>query len=299
MKHLFLSLFLSSVIIFTQAQKPNSFLIYSVKGTVTISENNKEVKAQIGKIFSDMAKINVGANSLVSIICNEKSLFSIVKAGNYSMQQFKDSCANNKSSITSSYLKFIWGQLTTAKGSPEKNRKNYMNNVGAVSRSNISIWIDSRLDTINYSSGLFPISWKCYSDVTEFDFHLFDGSKKIFQKTISNNTIINIPDFVSTLENNTPYTWTLKAKDEENTEKRVLIKWDKASYKKLLAKFVAVKNGFETAAEENFRLGFLLESARFYSEAYQHYKKALQLNPDLEMYQKTLAAFRNDYGIKD
>ncbi len=299
MKHFFLSLVLISVSILTEAQNSNSFLIYSVKGTVTISENNKEVKAQIGKIFSDNAKLIVSANSLVSIICNEKSLFSIVKAGNYSMQQFKDSCTINKSSITSSYLKFIWGQLTTAKGSPEKNRKNYMNNVGAVSRSNISIWIDSRLDTINYNNGTFPISWKCYSDVTEFNFQLLDAGNSVFQKTINNSTIINIPDFVEPLQYNTPYTWTLKAKDEENTEKRVLIKWDNASYNKLLAKFVATKDGFETAAEENFRLGFLLESARFYSEAYQHYKKALQLNPELELYQKTLAAFRNDYGIKD
>ena len=282
-----------------QAQNPNSFLIYSVKGTVTISENNTTAKAQIGKIFSENAKIIVGANSLVSIICNEKSLFSIVKVGSYSMQQFKDSCVTNKSSITSSYLKFIWGQLTTVKGSPEKNRKNYMNNVGAVSRSNISIWIDSRLDTINYSNGNFPISWKCYSDVTEFNFQLLDERKTVFEKTIQNSTTLNIPDFVESLSYNKPYTWTLKAKDEENTEKRVLIKWDKTSFNKLLAKFVAAKNGFETEAQENFRLGFLLESARFYSEAYQHYKKALQLNADVELYQKTLAAFKNDYGLKD
>ncbi len=299
MKKIFLLVVLVATMLNMHAQNSNSFLIYSVKGTVTISENNTAVKAQIGKIFSENAKLTVGANSLVSIICNEKSLFSIVKAGNYSMQQFKDSCTTNKSSITSSYLKFIWGQLTTAKGSPEKNRKNYMNNVGAVSRSNISIWIDSRLDTINYNNGTFPISWKCYSDVTEFNFQLLNGGNSVYQKTINNNTIINIPDFVESLQNNTSYTWTLKAKDEENTEKRVLIKWDNSSYNNLLAKFVAAKDGFETAAEENFRLGFLLESARFYSEAYQHYKKAFQLNPEVELYQKTLDAFRKDYSIKD
>ncbi len=281
------------------AQKPNSFLIYSVKGSVTVSENNQSSKAQIGKLLTDKSKITIGPNSLVSIICNENSLFSLVKPGAYNMVQFKDSCLVNKSSITTNYLKFIWNQLTTTKGNPEKNRKSYMNNLGAVSRSNISIWIDSRLDTINYYKGSFPISWKCYSDVTEFDFQLFEpGSKAIVQKTITSGTTIDISDFAGKLKNNTAYNWTLKAKDEENTEKKVLIKWDKASYEKLVTKFRAANARFETEAEQSFRLGFLLESARFYSEAYQYYKNAAQLSPDTELYNKTLESFKKDYHIE-
>lgn len=292
-------LFLAFFSISMQAQKPNSFLIYSVKGTVTITENKKSSKAQIGKLLTDQSKLSVGPNSLVSIICNENSLFSIVKPGTYNMLQFKDSCLVNKSSITSNYLKFIWNQLTTPKGNPEKNRKSYMNNLGAVSRSNISIWIDSRLDTINYYKGSFPISWKCYTDVTEFDFQLFEtGSKSIFQKTITTGTTVDIAEFAGKLKNNTAYNWTLKVKDEENTEKKVLIKWNKASYEKLVTRFRAANERFETEAEQSFRLGFLLESARFYSEAYQYYKNAAQLSPDTELYNKTLDAFRKDYHLE-
>ena len=299
MKFIQTLLFFAFISTSLMAQKPNSFLIYSVKGSVTVTENKQSSKAQIGKLLTDKSKISIGPNSLVSIICNENSLFSVVKPGAYNMVQFKDSCLVNKSSITSNYLKFIWNQLTTPKGNPEKNRKSYMNNLGAVSRSNISIWIDSRLDTINYYNGSFPISWKCYSDVTEFDFQLFEsGSKPIFQKTITTGTTVDIAEFAGKLKNNTPYNWTLKAKDEENTEKKVLIKWNKASYEKLVTKFRASNAGFETEAEQSFRLGFLLESARFYSEAYQYYKNAAQLSPDTELYNKTLEAFKKDYHIE-
>ncbi len=298
MKHIQAVLFFIFFFTGSFAQKTNSFLIYSVKGTVTVAEDNKNSKAQIGKLLTESSKITIGSNSLVSIICNENSLFSIVKPGTYSMGQFKDSCLVNKSSITSNYLKFIWGQLTTPKGSPEKNRKSYMNNLGAVSRSNISIWVDSRLDTIHYFSGEFPISWKCYSDVTEFNFELMEDKKPVFQKTIKGATFISITDFAGKLKTNQPFNWTLKAKDEENTETRVLIKWDKASYEKLVNRFIAAKTTEETEAEESFRLGFLLESARFYSEAYQYYKKATQLSPDMELYQKTLDAFKKDYHIE-
>ena len=283
----------------SSAQNPNQFLVYSVKGSVSVVENNKTGKAQIGKLLNDKSKITVGANSLVSIICNENSLFSITKAGTYDMSQFKDSCLYNKSSITSNYLKFIWNQLTTPKGSPEKNRKSYMNNVGAVSRTNISIWIDSRFDTINFHSDSFPVSWKCYSDADEFSFNIFDDEKDgktVFQKTV-NKTSIPIGDFVSKLQPNKPYYWQILVKNEEPEERKVIYVWDDASFNKLVANIRTAQSGAETAAEENFRIGFMLESARFYADAYRYYQKAAQLNPELELYKKTLEAFRKDYAI--
>lgn len=283
------------------AQKPNSFLVYSVKGSVTITENNKGIKAQIGNLLTDQSKITVGNNSLVSIICNESSLFSITKAGTYSMTQFKDSCLTNKSSITSSYLKFIWNQLTTPKGSPEKNRKNYMNNVGAVSRTNNSVWVDSRLDTINFHQGNFPLSWKCYSDATEFSVDILQlarGGEPLIKKTVSKNSI-NLNELTPELNNNSTYYWRVVAKGEESDERKVLVLWDSASYAMLLSELKNTQKEFESEAEQSFRLGFLLESARFYAEAYKYYKKAIQLNPEVELYQKTLTAFRKDYNIEE
>ncbi len=279
------------------AQKENSYLVYSVKGSVTISENDKTGKAQIGKLLTDKSKLTVGANSLVSIICNENSLFSVTKAGTYTMAQFKDSCLTNKSSITSNYLKFIWNQLTTPKGSPEKNRKSYMNNVGAVSRANISIWIDSRLDTINYHSGSFPASWKCYSDADEFVFEVFEqaeGGKAIYSKTVK-STAVPISEFAAKLKPNTPYFWQVTVKNEEPEKRKVIYVWEKAAFEKFTMQLRDLQKVPETEAEQMFRVGFLLESARFYSDAYRYYQKAAQLNPELELYQKTLDAFRKDF----
>jgi hypothetical protein len=299
MKHIHLLLLLCIFSVATEAQKANSFLIYSVKGTVSVVEDGKGTKAQIGKLLNDKSKLTIGSNSLVSIICNESSLFSIVKAGTYSMSDFKDSCLSNKSSITSNYLKFIWNQLTTPKGAPEKNRKSYMNNVGAVSRGNISIWIDSRLDTINYYSGAFPVSWKSYSDAEEFAFEVFteaEGGKPIFQKVVK-KTVVPISEFASKLKKGTPYYWQINVKNEDPEKRKVIYIWDKASFEKLVTQLRNAEKGAETEAEQNFRMGFLLESARFYSDAYSYYQKAAKLNPDLELYKKTLEAFRKDYAF--
>ena len=284
-----------------QAQKANSFLIYSVKGNVTVTDGSGNKKAQVGTLLNESSKLAVGPNSLVGIICNENTLFNVVKPGNYAMGQFKDSCITNKSSITGNYLKFIWNQLTAPKGSPEKNRKSFMNNVGAVGRGNISIWIDSRLDTINYYSGEFPVSWKCYSDATEFLFQIFDkpeGGTPLFEKTTKNNQVL-FSEFASKLSKNTPYYWQVTIPSEEPEPRRVINFWSKTEFEALLTSIKkANKSGeVEGEAELNFRLGFMLESARFYSDAYPYYLKASQLNPELELYKKTVDAFCKDYNI--
>ena len=297
MKSTQLFLFACLFTLTVNAQKANSYLVYSVKGSVTISENDKTGKAQIGKLLTDKSKLTVGANSLVSIICNENSLFSVTKPGTYSMEQFKDSCLTNKSSITSNYLKFIWNQLTTPKGSPEKNRKSYMNNVGAVSRGNMSIWVDSRLDTINYYSGSFPVSWKSYSDTEEFLFEVYEqqqGGKAIYSKTVK-KTAVPIADFASKLKPNTPYYWQITVKNEDPEKRKVIYLWEKEAFEKFAMQLKDLQKVPETEAEQFFRVGFLLESARFYADAYRYYQKAAQLNPELELYQKTLEAFRKDF----
>ena len=132
----------------------NSYLLYSFKGTVSYVENNTETTARIGKILDNNAAIKVGANSVVTLICNEAAMFTVKKAGNFKLSQFKDSCVVHSSSVSSNYLKYVWSQMTHVSGSPGSNRKAFMNTVGAVSRGGMSnVWIDARLDTINYVNG--------------------------------------------------------------------------------------------------------------------------------------------------
>ena len=172
-----------------------------------------------------------------------------------------------------------------------------MNNVGAVSRTNISIWIDSRLDTINYNSGSFPVSWKSYSDAEEFLFEVYDkaeGGKPLYQKTVK-KTAVAISDFASKLKPNTPYYWQITVKNEDPEKRKVIYVWEKAAFENFAMQLRDLQKAPETEAEQFFRVGFLLESARFYSEAYRYYQRAAQLNPELELYQKTLEAFRKDF----
>jgi hypothetical protein len=294
--HLFFILLAVSCI----ASAQSSFLVYSFKGTVNTIEGGAETKAKVGKVMNSSGTIKVAAASAVTLICNEAAMFTITKAGTYKLSSFGDSCAVSKSSVSANYVKYVWAQMTKPSGSAGSNRKAYMNNVGAVTRSINNIWVDPRLDTVNYSGGDFPLSWKSYSEAKDFVFMLFNSSDIIepFYTTTVNKLKIPIPSFTSRMKAGESYYWISAIKGEENEERKVLNYVKKETYDALLNEMKKQAAGFEAPAEQAYRLGFMLEDAHYLSEAYQHYMKAASLDPSNPLYRSTLMSFKKDYEIK-
>jgi hypothetical protein len=287
--------------VFAKAQE-NGFLVYSFKGNVSTVENKVESKAKIGKMLTGAATLKVANGAVVTLICNEVSMFTIKKPGTYSLSQFGDSCqSGNSGSFTSNYVKYVWSQMTKSGGSPGSDRKKFMNTVGAVSRSVNNIWIDPRLDTVNYAGGDFPLSWKSYADAKEFEFSLYNGggtaSAPAFKTTVT-RLKIPIPSFASKIKPGNSYLWTAAVKGEQNDEMKVLNYVSKETYDELLTNLKATAGTFENAAEEAYRIAFMLEDAHYLSEAYQYYSKAATLAPDVPLYRSTLMSFKKDYEIK-
>lgn len=293
------SIILPTLFALSALSQDNMFAVYSIKGNVSIIENKAETKAKVGTLIDGDATIKVTPGSFATLICNETRMFSIGKAGNYTTASLKDSCKGNNSSVSANYMKYIWSELTKSKGSPEKNRKNYMANVGAVSRSINNVWIDPKLDTINYVSGTVPLSWKSYTDAEEFEFKLFDASSNnslVFSKTTKKKHI-NISELLDKIQPGKSYHWSAMIKGEENEERKFLTYIPKEKYTEY---YNSIKNSAtpESESEKEFRLGFVLEEAHFVAEAYNHYLKATQLAPENPLYRFTFMSFKKDYEIK-
>jgi hypothetical protein len=226
-------------------------------------------------------------------------MFSLGKAGNYTTASLKDSCKGNNGSVSSNYMKYIWGELTKSKGSPEKNRKNYMANVGAVSRSINNVWIDPKLDTVNYVSGTIPLSWKSYTDAEEFEFKLFDAANNnsIVDSKTTKKKHIDIADLLEKIQPGNTYHWSAMIKGENNEEKKYFNYWTKEKYNDY---YNSIKNAPapESEAEKQFRIGFILEESHFLAEAFTHYQKATQLVPDNPLYRFVFMSFKKDFEIK-
>lgn len=278
----------------------SSFLLYSFKGNVSVIEKKVESKAKVGQVLENTASIKIANGSAVTLICNEAAMFTITKGGTYKLSEFGDSCRVSSSSVSANYVKYVWAQMTKSSGSPGSNRKAYMNTVGAVSRSINNVWIDPRLDTVNYSEGEFPLSWKSYAEAKEFVFSLFSSdniSQPFFTKTVS-KLKIPITDFKNKLKVGETYYWTAAVKDEENDELKVFNYVSKESFDAFCSSIKKQGAPFETEAEQAYRTAFMLEDAHYLSEAYQYYSKAAALDSNNVLYRSTLMSFKKDYEIK-
>ncbi|HYC38936.1 MAG TPA: hypothetical protein VEB63_00485 [Chitinophagaceae bacterium] len=282
------------------AAQENNFLLYSFKGNVTVVENKSESAAKVGRVMNSGAVLKVPAGGVATLICNENAMFTVKKAGSFSMGQFGDSCKVKTGSVTSNYVKYVWNQMTKSSGSPGSNRKAFMNNVGAVTRSVNNIWIDPRLDTVNYVSGDFPLSWKSYAEAENFEFFLFrsnDGSPAFFRTTLD-KLKIPISKFAAQLKPGNTYYWTAAVKGEVNEEVKTLNYVTREQFNQLLRELRSSLGAFETEAEEAYRLAFLLEDLHYLAQAYEYYSKASRLAPTNPLYRSTLMSFRKDYEIK-
>lgn len=296
----FLLLILTLAITQFSSGQDNSFLVYSFKGNVAVVENKVESKAKVGKLLAQSASIKVPAGSMVTLICNEAAMFTIRKAGTYALSSFEDSCQVSNSSVSANYIKYVWNQMTHSHGSPGSDRKKFMNTVGAVSRSVNNIWIDPRLDTVNYAGGEFPLSWKSYADAKEFQFNLYESAsaKNPLYTTTVTKLKIPINNFATKLKPGNSYMWTAAVKGEQNEELKVLNYVEKETFNQVLTSLKSSAGAFENAAEEAYRLAFLLEDAHYLAEAYQYYTKATTLAPTVPLYRSTLMSFKKDYEIK-
>lgn len=289
-----------SVLGFAARAQNSSFLLYSFKGNVSVVENNIESKAKVGKTMNSAATIKVGPSSVVTLICNEAAMFTLTKAGTYKLNQFGDSCKVSSNSVSANYVKYVWAQMTKPSSSAGSNRKAYMNNVGAVTRGVNNIWIDPRLDTVNYSGGEFPLSWKSYADAKEFDFFLYNSSNiaEPFYSTTVTKLKISIPAFTARMKPGETYYWVTAVKGEENDERKVLNYVTKETFNTVLDSILKQGAQFEAPAEQAYRIAFMLEDAHYLSEAYQYYSKAATLDSVNALYRSTLMSFKKDYEIK-
>ena len=295
----FLSLLFLGISFTLLSYGQNSFLIYTVKGNVSVVENNVTTKAKIGRLLPESAQVVVSPGGIISLICNQSNLININK-GKVSLSALSEQCKTTEGSATSNYLKYVWSQLTAHPGSPEKNRKQFMTNVGAVSRGVNNVWIDPRLDTVKYVSGSFPLSWKSFAEAEEFEFSLYttrDDSKPASTLT-TKNRFVDAKSVAAKLKPTTTAYWTAAVKGEQNTEIKVFEYVPADVFQTVLTSFEQSGPELETEAAKAFRIGFMLEQAHYLAEAYTYYKKATTLDPSVPMYKSTLESFKKDYSIK-
>ena len=142
------------------AQKGNELLVYSLKGNVTVIEDHKESKLKIGKVIKPGSLIKTHRDAQLTMVCKEGKPISITRQGDFPVELFRDSCVGKHGSVTTRYFRYIWDQLYVRSEDYKREHPEGLASEAPVrGQEEKTIFIDERMDTVNYATGSFFLSW--------------------------------------------------------------------------------------------------------------------------------------------
>lgn len=278
----------------------DAFLVYSIRGEVTVASNNTKSKVTTGTMLPATAVVNVPAEGAITFICKEGGMFSITKEGSCSLNSFRESCSDQNSILLTGYSKFFWDQFAKPSAEKGKNRRDYFPNYKVRIRDHWDIWIDPMFDTVNYSGhGDFPLSWVSFSKKRKFSISLYrpGNSMTPFYVIPLTTSKINLSNFLDTIKQGNSCYWGVSPPGEESDELNVFNYVSGRTYDSVLTSIKKLRPMFEAPAEEAFRTAFMLENAHYFAEAREYYAKATILDPTNKFFWTTSMWFKKVYEI--
>lgn len=294
------------------AQADDVLLVYAVKGRVTVTENGQESPVKTGRVLhvNDVIKTEKGAT--LTMICSRGRPLSISREGVFPVKMWRDSCNYKQHSISSSYFRYIWGQLYSY--SPENKaaaaKKSDMAVIrgedpdmlkpAAKKKSRLSI--SKGMDTVFFFNKLqnFPLSWNGMNYKGTYTFTVYDakGVKVLFRDTLR-ASYIAISQFSDRLQPGKMYRWNVAMKGAGVSRKRVLYYHPGSDMAdNYISSLKLPEHIMEDSASASFRVAYMLEKKHYLESALLWYELANAAAPEPELFRDQLIRFRNEFWIR-
>ncbi len=293
-----------------KAQRGDELLVYAVKGKVTAVYNNQETPVKIGKVLKQGMMLKTEPNASLTMICRQGRALCVKQPGTYPLLKWRDSCRMEKGSMTSNYLKYVWselyhkskeykeelekyGQMGITRGDPKTI-------VDDLPEGMVYVEFPAGLDTINYSTLDFPLSWLCYDFTGNYQFQVYQAKdRKLVYKDSTKGDYIFISEFNNKLKPGTRYAWTITANANTGVIRRRIMNYVVPELVNKMIDSLKQVDFEEDLGAQCFRIAYMLEKKHFLAEAYDYYKRAVAANPDAELYTSKLTAFRYVYRLDE
>lgn len=286
------------------SQKGNELLVYSLKGNVSVVENNAESKLKIGKVLKPGAIIKTQRAAQLTMVCKQGKPISVTKEGLFPVDTWKDSCYTGETSITTKYFKFIWDQLYVRSDDYKKDHPgNEASLTDAPVRGNedLEIIIYEGLDTLIYSGDNFPVSWTTtspYDGKYFFTLSNLKTKKVLFIDSLTDN-FIKLDRIKKWMRVDNNYSWTVSLNRTQKGEGGVIRFVSAGRINAQIEKLRKMVNIPEDEAAINFRIAYLLKQKWYASNAYQYLMKAANASIETDFYREKLLEFRKEFQLKD
>jgi hypothetical protein len=263
---------------------PQDFLAMSITGSVSEKTSGGWRSIRTGQKLKLTAKILVNDNSSIALICPKYSPVRLTK-GVYELERIEsDSCDSGAYSLTTSYLKYIWTQLTTKKSSPETDHRKFMKNNAAVRRGcPYSGYIKSMSDTLLIYRTDFNLIESSEDQNKSPVLELYADeytSKKIATYPIKDGHISTAVLRKSVNGHQEMY-WTISDGRGNECDRRYMRVVTDKEYSEIMEGIESVSFVARNGKEKAFMTAFILEENHLYGEALSYYRKAVPSDEEL------------------
>jgi hypothetical protein len=292
------------LVCFVYAQKGDELLVYSMKGNVTVIENNKESRLKIGKVLKPGSSVKTQRLAKLTMVCKQGKPLTVTKEGTFPVTKWKDSCTTANSSVTSKYFQYVWDQLYIRS---DDYKLSHPETAGAVVRNEapvrgeeqLEIEFNEAFDTLNYATGTFSLSWTVNMDYAgKYNFVLYDvlSGKYLYEDSVVGNSI-QVDKIKKNMRPGNMYGWSVAARKTGVCNGGVIKYTTLRKVGQQINKFLKAINVPEDQAAQYFRIAFSLENSHYLADAFSYYQKATKAAPDVEFYAEKLNEFRTTFQL--
>lgn len=286
------------------AQNGEDLMVYSIKGTVTVIENNKETKARIGKLLKPGAVIRTARAAKMTMVCKQGKPLSVIKEGSYPVVRWKDSCTADHHSVSARYFQFVWDQLYVRS---DEYRKKHPDAVGAVVRDDAPVRGQEELeitsmtgaDTLEFAGGDFYIGWQTNQEFTGmflFTLRNAETGETLLEDSTRNRFFL-LTRLRKYLRHGITYSWSVSVPRTTAAEEGFLRYWPVNKRQQQVRTMQQLVKVPEEPAAGYFRTAYLLENEYWLADAWNYYRKAVKAAPAESFFREQLQEFEIKYKL--
>lgn len=305
---LILAFLLSSEIFF--AQKDVYYDILASKGNASIQKSNQTRwdKLKTGMLLQSYDKIKLASGDYIVLAGSNGKTIELKNPGEYSKEDIDLLLQGKKKNMTSKFSGYIVEQIKGQKGIIEKdNYRDNMSVTGSVERgfassSSATSQMTAKITVssprrINILSNSYRFSWTPQANQKDYLIVVTDRfDDEIFKLSVSGNEYVFDSDKLN-LKKDEFYFVKVLASGNNNlkSDDYCLMFMSDNSFKDINDSLQLLKEELEdtNSAFANLMYANFFEQNYLFEQAEQHYKMAIQLEPDVEEYKNLFTAFLN------
>jgi hypothetical protein len=248
--------------------------------------------------------IKTQRDAKLTMVCKEGRPISLTREGSFPVELWKDSCNTSHASVSTKYFQYIWDQLY---GRSDDYKRDHPEGYSTISEAPVrgndekEILITGSLDTVNYASDHFRVSWSASFDHSGPYIFVVKNTKTKKQVYLDSNKMNTRSLYLlkKYMKPGNSYSWTVSCRETGPVEGGVINYVPVKTVSQHILRLRKATTVPEEMAAQYFRIGYMLQQDHYLADAYTYFRKAALTDPSTPFYSEMLSEFVAKFKLAD